>query len=67
VSLAASTVVIPSPIASQNTARSTRDVTGGRPGECINRRPVTSVVHPFALPIATLQDQALRRPLEFAQ
>jgi putative transposase len=60
-------VVIPSPIASQNTTRSTRDATDGRPGDRIAGRPVISVTQSADLPIATLQAQALRRPLEFAQ
>jgi transposase InsO family protein len=41
--------------------------TGGRPGERITGRPVISDPQPFGLPIATLPDQALRRPLESAQ
>jgi transposase InsO family protein len=60
-------VVIPSPIASQNTTRSTRDATDGRPGDRIAGRPVISVTQSADLPIATLQAQASRRPVESAQ
>jgi Integrase core domain len=60
---------LPSPraIAAQNRCRCSRRPTGGRPGERITGRPVKSDAHPFGLPIATLPDRALRRPIEFAQ
>ena len=60
-------LVAPRAIAAQNRWRCSRRPTGGRPGERIAGRPVRSDAQPFGLPIATLLDRALRRPLESAQ
>jgi hypothetical protein len=38
----------------------------GLPGDFIGDRPVSSVIHPAGLPIATPFDQVLRRPRESA-
>ena len=59
-------LVAPRAIAAQNRWRCSRRPTGRRPGERIAGRPVRSDAQPFGLPIATLLDQALRRPLESA-
>src|ERR1700733_15648716 len=66
-SAAASMLVAPLAIAAQNRWRCSRRPTGGRPGERIAGRPARSDTQPFRLPIATLLDQALQRPLESAQ
>jgi hypothetical protein len=60
-------LVAPRAAAAQNRCRCSRRPTGGRPGERIVGRPVRSDAHPFGLPIATLLDQTLRRPVESAQ
>src|ERR1700735_5800254 len=65
-SAAASMLVAPLAIAAQNRWRCSRRPTGGRPGERIAGRPARSDTQPFGLPIATLLDQALQRPLESA-
>src|SRR5450755_2112314 len=64
---AASMLVAPRATAAQNRCRCSRHPAGGRPGDRITGRPVRSDAHPFGLPIATLLDRALRRPVESAQ
>src|SRR5450755_1227350 len=64
---AASILVAPRAPAPQTRSRCPRRPAGGRPGDRITGRPVRSDAHPFGLPIATLPDQALRRPPESAQ
>jgi transposase InsO family protein len=66
-SSAASVELNPSAIANQNTTRSPRAAIPGRPGDRNGSRPVNSFIHPAGLPITRLLDQALRRPVEFAQ
>src|SRR5689334_11584668 len=65
-SAAASKLVAPRAIAAQNRTRCSRRPAGGRPGDRIVGRPVSSDAHPLGLPIATLLDRALRRPIESA-
>jgi len=60
-------LVAPRATAAQNRCRCSRRPAGGRPGDRITGRPVRSDAHPFGLPIATLLDRALRRPVESAQ
>jgi transposase InsO family protein len=63
---AASSLLKPSAIRCQNN-RSTSRRNDGAPGDFNGALPVNSIIHPAGLPIATLQDQALQRPLESAQ
>ena len=63
---AASSLVSPSAIFTQN-ARSTSRRIGGRPGERIAGRPVIVVVHPAGLPTQHSHDQVLRQPVESTQ
>jgi putative transposase len=63
---AASSLDAPAAIATQNSLRSSRTATGGRPGDDKGLRPDRSDRR-FRLFIATSSIQALRRPLESAQ
>ena len=63
---AASSLDAPAAIATQNSLRSSRTATGGRPGDGKGLRPDRSDRR-FRLFIATSSIQALRRPLESAQ
>jgi hypothetical protein len=64
---AASSLVSPAAILTQN-ARSTSRRIGGLPGDRIAGRPVNVVIHPAGRPINTpLFIGVLRRPLESAQ
>ena len=63
---AASSLDAPAAIATQNSLRSSRTATGGRPGDGKGLRPDRSDRR-FRLSIATSSIQALRRPLESAQ
>src|SRR5215217_438527 len=62
---AASSLDAPAAIATQNSLRSSRTATGGRPGDGKGLRPDRSDRR-FRLFIATSSIQALRRPLESA-
>jgi putative transposase len=62
---AASSLDAPAAIATQNSLRSSRTATGGRPGDGEGLRPDRSDRR-FRLFIATSSIQALRRPLESA-
>jgi hypothetical protein len=62
---AASSLDAPAAIATQNSLRSSRTATGGRPGDDKGLRPDRSDRR-FRLFIATSSIQALRRPLESA-
>jgi len=64
-STAASTLVNPAAIAAQNTLRSSRPATGGRPGDGNGARPDRSDRR-FRMFIATSSVRMLRRPLESA-
>ena len=61
--IAASSLVSPSAIFTQN-ARSTSRRTGGRPGDRIAGRPVSVTIHPARRPITHLHVEVLRRPVE---
>jgi hypothetical protein len=62
---AASSLLSPAPIASQNCLRSLRPATGGRPGDSNGARPNRSDRR-FRMLIATSSFRALRRPFESA-
>jgi hypothetical protein len=64
-STAASSLLIPAAIASQNRRRSSRPATGGRPGDGNGARPDRSDRR-FRMLIATFSFRVLRRPFEFA-
>src|SRR5215204_6353278 len=63
---AASSLDAPAAIAAQNSLRSSRPATGGRPGDGKGLRPDRSDRR-FRLFIATSSTQVLRRPLESAR
>ena len=63
---AASSLLRPVAISRQN-KRSTSRRNDGAPGDFSGALPVNSLIHPAGLPIATPLDQALQRPVEFAQ
>src|SRR5450759_2710377 len=63
---AASSLLKPFAILCQN-RRSASRRSDGFPGDFISALPVSSVIHPAGLPIATLFHRALRQPIESAQ
>jgi hypothetical protein len=65
-STAVFSLVIPATIVAQNSRRSSRPATGGRPGDDNGARPDRSERR-LVLFIATSFVKVLRRPLEFAQ
>src|SRR5215210_1350132 len=62
---AASSLLKPSAIRRQN-ARSTSRRSDGAPGDFIGDLPVSSLIHPAGLPIATSSIEVLQRPVESA-
>lgn len=63
-SIPASSLAAPRAIAAQNRCRCSLRARGGRPGDRIAGRPVTTAAHPGRRPTAHLLIKVLRRPVE---